>query len=131
MNVTRLRLTNFKRFTDLMDLSSAAAPKLVLLIGVNGSGKSSVFDAFEYLSTRSKGSGDNYPEYLKKKPAVPMSASCSLGGGFEVSRSNSEGAHASPRAWEVGSAFYGRSSFFSFLGRSFTLGGVRLVELHL
>ena len=39
MNVTRLRLANFKRFTDLtIDLSSCAgAPKLVLLIGANGS----------------------------------------------------------------------------------------------
>ena len=33
MNVTRLRLANFKRFTDLtIDLSCAGAPKLVLLI---------------------------------------------------------------------------------------------------
>ena len=57
MNVTRLRLANFKRFTDLtIDLSSCAgAPKLVLLIGANGSGKSSVFDAFEYLSAHHKG----------------------------------------------------------------------------
>ena len=57
MNVTRLRLENFKRFTDLtIDLSSCAgAPKLVLLIGANGSGKSSVFDAFEYLSAAHKG----------------------------------------------------------------------------
>ena len=57
MNVTRLRLANFKRFTDLtIDLSPCAgAPKLVLLIGANGSGKSSVFDAFEYLSAQHKG----------------------------------------------------------------------------
>ena len=42
MNLTRLRIENFKRFTDLtIDLSSfAGAPKLVLLIGANGSGKS-------------------------------------------------------------------------------------------
>ena len=57
MNVTRLHLANFKRFTDLtIDLTSCAgAPKLVLLIGANGSGKSSVFDAFEYLSALHKG----------------------------------------------------------------------------
>ena len=57
MNVTRLRLANFKRFTDLtIDLTSCAgAPKLVLLIRANGSGKSSVFDAFEYLSAQHKG----------------------------------------------------------------------------
>ena len=48
MNLTRLRLENFKRFTDLtIELSSfAGAPKLVLLIGANGSSKS-------WCSTRS------------------------------------------------------------------------------
>ena len=53
MNVKKLRLVNFKRFTDLtVDLCSLEeAPKLILLIGANGSGKSSLFDAFEYLSS--------------------------------------------------------------------------------
>ena len=111
MNVTRLRLANFKRFTDLtIDLSSCAgAPKLVLLIGANGSGKSSVFDAFEYLSAPAtrvtrhrprhvspvlsrtatyKGEAyDKFLRYLKKDPATAVSASCSFGGGFEVGRS--------------------------------------------
>ena len=52
MNVKKLRLVNFKRFADLtVDLSSLEeAPKFILLIGANGSGKSSLFDAFEYLS---------------------------------------------------------------------------------
>jgi predicted ATPase len=51
MFITHLQLSNFKRFTDLtIDLTSLAQPpKLVLLIGSNGSGKSSVFDAFESL----------------------------------------------------------------------------------
>ena len=91
MNVTRLRLSNFKRFTDLtIDLSSCAgAPKLVLLIGANGSGKSSVFDAFEYLSAphkesssgldlgelvlRTGKSGPEYSRYLKKDPGADVS----------------------------------------------------------
>ena len=113
MNVTRLRLANFKRFTDLtIDLSSCAgAPKLVLLIGANGSGKSSVFDAFEYLSARHKDRTDADLSYLKKNPATEMSASCSLGGGFEIGRSNNSRMRASPDGWDVGSAFYGRSSF--------------------
>ena len=102
MNVTRLRLENFKRFTDLtIDLSPfAGAPKLVLLIGANGSGKSSVFDAFEYLSAghkesssgldlgellgRKRKSGLEYSRYLKKDPSTDVSVSCSFGGNFEV-----------------------------------------------
>ena len=133
MNLTRLRLENFKRFTDLtIDLSSfAGAPKLVLLIGANGSGKSSVFDAFEYLSAPHKGDpappstgfssgfsdgfykGEAYEKflrYLKKDPAAQVSASCSFGGGFEVSRSEGSVPIASPEGWDVKSAFYGRSS---------------------
>lgn len=57
MRINRLQLKNFKRFTDLtIDLSLLhAPPKLVLMIGANGSGKSSVFDAFEWLATIAKG----------------------------------------------------------------------------
>jgi AAA15 family ATPase/GTPase len=52
MKIRQLQLKNFKRFTDLtIDLSSTEPlPKLVLLIGANGCGKSSVFDAFEILN---------------------------------------------------------------------------------
>ena len=133
MNVTRLRLANFKRFTDLtIDLSSCAgAPKLVLLIGANGSGKSSVFDAFEYLSAQHKGDAappstrfsegfsdafykgeayDKFLSYLRKNPAAEMSVSCSFGGGFEVRRSDGSSPITSPTDWDVKSAFYGRSS---------------------
>lgn len=50
MFIKKLQLKNFKRFSDLtIDLEphGEEAPKLVLLIGANGSGKSCVFDAFE------------------------------------------------------------------------------------
>ena len=52
MKITKLELKNFKRFDDLtIDMTGLAeAPKLVLLIGTNGSGKSSVFDAFEFAN---------------------------------------------------------------------------------
>jgi predicted ATPase len=52
MFINKIHLQYFKRFTDLtVDLSGLAAPpKLVLMIGANGSGKSSVFDAFESVS---------------------------------------------------------------------------------
>jgi AAA15 family ATPase/GTPase len=51
MYISKLRLQNFKRFTDLtIDLLALKTPpKLVLLIGTNGSGKSSVFDALNLV----------------------------------------------------------------------------------
>ncbi|MES2734193.1 MAG: AAA family ATPase [Bacteroidota bacterium] len=60
MFITTLQLTNFKRFTDLtVDLTSLAKPpKLVLLIGTNGSGKSSVFDAFEVIKKALESGGN-------------------------------------------------------------------------
>ncbi len=56
MKITKLELKNFKRFDDLtIDLTSLAEPaKLVLLVGANGSGKSSVFDAFEFANKYQK-----------------------------------------------------------------------------
>ncbi|MVT09591.1 AAA family ATPase [Chitinophaga tropicalis] len=50
MRITKLELGNFKRFSDLTIEGIPATSKLVLLIGSNGSGKSSVFDAFDYFA---------------------------------------------------------------------------------
>ena len=87
MNIEALHLKNFKRFSDLrIDLSSLdAPPKLILLIGANGSGKSSIFDAFEYLSGPAKGLRDDYLEYFKKQTDADMSVDCTLGGGSQSS----------------------------------------------
>src|SRR5581483_493558 len=50
MKIKSLQLKNFKRFTDLTIQDIPGHAKLVLLIGSNGSGKSSIFDALEVLS---------------------------------------------------------------------------------
>jgi AAA15 family ATPase/GTPase len=52
MKIKSLQLKNFKRFTDLTLQDIPDNAKLVLLIGSNGSGKSSVFDAFEAINKR-------------------------------------------------------------------------------
>ncbi len=67
MYLQKVHLQNFKRFTDLtIDLGQPAEPyRLVLLIGTNGSGKSSVFDAFEvcsYIKTLPFGVSSGYYE---------------------------------------------------------------------
>jgi AAA15 family ATPase/GTPase len=49
MRITNLKIENFKRFTDLSIEQIPESAKLVLLVGSNGSGKSSVFDAFDWL----------------------------------------------------------------------------------
>ena len=50
MRIASLTLDNFKRFTHLEIADVPETAKLVLLVGSNGAGKSSVFDAFTFLS---------------------------------------------------------------------------------
>jgi AAA15 family ATPase/GTPase len=49
MKINALRLQNFKRFTELRIEQIPEDSKLVLIIGSNGSGKSSIFDAYDFL----------------------------------------------------------------------------------
>jgi energy-coupling factor transporter ATP-binding protein EcfA2 len=65
MRITKLQLRNFKRFTDLTVDAIPQGAKLVLLIGSNGSGKSSIFDAFNSLG-RSPAIGRPHPDYYSK-----------------------------------------------------------------
>lgn len=55
MQIREIRLQQFKRFTDLTISNIPTDAKLVLLIGTNGCGKSSVFDAFNWLSPPAQG----------------------------------------------------------------------------
>ncbi len=67
MRIKELRLKNFKRFTDLTISAIPESSKLVLLIGSNGSGKSSLFDAFDWLSKGDfKGMPAEANNYYKK-----------------------------------------------------------------
>ena len=67
MRITSLQLKNFKRFTDLTIEGIPKEAKLVLLIGSNGSGKSSIFDAFNALAKTY--SNRNETSYYSKNEA--------------------------------------------------------------
>jgi len=54
MRIIKLQLKNFKRFTDLTIDAIPKEAKLVLLIGSNGSGKSSIFDAFNSVANANR-----------------------------------------------------------------------------
>jgi DNA repair exonuclease SbcCD ATPase subunit len=45
MKISEIRITNFKRFTDTTITDIPDAARLVLLVGPNGCGKTSLIDA--------------------------------------------------------------------------------------
>lgn len=66
MRAKKLRLSDFKRFHDLtIDLADHPT-KIVALVGPNGTGKSSVFDAFEEIGSNYKGRGGKPSSYFQK-----------------------------------------------------------------
>ncbi|AYN86499.1 AAA family ATPase [Commensalibacter melissae] len=48
MKIKNVQIRNFKRFTDLKIEGIPETAKMVVLVGPNGCGKSSVFEAFNY-----------------------------------------------------------------------------------
>ena len=46
MRIKSVRLKNYKRFTELAIADLPETARLVVLVGPNGTGKSSVFDSF-------------------------------------------------------------------------------------
>ena len=70
MKIDSIHLQNFKRFTDLKIENIPPMAKLVVLLGPNGCGKSSLFDALHYKSYeyRQLGRGRDDPDYYSKMP---------------------------------------------------------------
>ena len=67
MKISKIHLTNFKRFTDLLIDNIPSTSKLVLLIGANGSGRSSLFDAFGFMDTAIKENYGRDDEFWKQE----------------------------------------------------------------
>ena len=108
MFIRKLQLTNFKRFTDLtIDLSAQTlSPKLVLIIGINGSGKSGIFDAFEAVSSKVKDDTTLPSSYYRKNAQTDFQVRIELTDNTLIVRHDN-------KKWPDNispTAFYGRSS---------------------
>ncbi|MEM9888952.1 MAG: AAA family ATPase, partial [Bacteroidota bacterium] len=110
MNISKIHLQNFKRFTDLTIDHIPSDTKLVLLIGSNGSGKSSLFDAFGFIQHAIKKDTqiqEDFWNYFKKNKAEDAIVSLEIGNknDFTLSSSNFNNSDIQD------TAFYGRTSF--------------------
>ena len=73
MRVRSIHLSNFKRFTDTLVCDIPSTSRLVVLVGPNGCGKSSVFDALLHWYRFSAGFGRTNDElYFRKRHDRPF-----------------------------------------------------------
>ncbi len=111
MQIHKIRLQNFKRFTDLTIEGIPENTKLVLLIGANGSGKSSVFDVFELINTITKKEFANGNSSYYKKD-ISLSSNLLIlksNGKIEINLTDDE--KEKNFGWTGSNSFYGRTSF--------------------
>lgn len=74
MKIREIHLEDFKRFTDLTIKEIPKEAKLVVLIGPNGCGKSSMFDAFKTWHRLNGYNNGTDNEYCKKDKMDPREA---------------------------------------------------------
>lgn len=108
MRITKLQLKNFKRFTDLTIAGVPAEAKLVLLIGSNGSGKSSVFDGFDYVTRQYSGMVGLDGNYYRKNNIVPE-VTIEFSDEFQINAGGDNNANYEKKR-EVSRRLIGRSS---------------------
>ena len=110
MRIKKIEIKNFKRFTDLTISDIPETSKLVLVIGSNGSGKSSLFDAFDWLNKgHFKGmpyGGNEAANYYRKNASSEPTALIELTDGKLIEK---KGAGVS-KGVELIKKFLGRSS---------------------
>lgn len=109
MKIKSIALTRFKRFTNLQIVDIPKTAKLVILVGPNGSGKTSLFEAFNFYY-KWKGYGNpGDKEYLIKGVAGDEN-------GFEIAQTVNINFHDGVSfnhfpSQEIKSCFYFRSAY--------------------
>jgi ABC-type cobalamin/Fe3+-siderophores transport system ATPase subunit len=110
MRIRSLQLKNFKRFTDLTIEGIADDCKCVVVIGSNGSGKSSIFDAFRVVGGHPANSGYIY---VNNQPVLEGFYKKTLGQPFHIAIDCDLAQlkySANPHGKQPIDCFYGRSS---------------------
>ena len=99
MKIKSIHLKDFKRFKDLTISDLPESAKLIVLVGPNGCGKSSVFDAiYAFAHKNYLAPGDQWRDYYGKE-SIQDTDSVQSGGGLDK-RTNVEFHEASPTAPE-------------------------------
>jgi AAA15 family ATPase/GTPase len=111
MKILKIELENFKRFANLHIDNIPNDAKLVLLIGSNGSGKSCVFDAFDYLvkgiyKGLAFNNQEQNDEYYYKDKNLPAKINITLDNKEEILKEN----NILKKNNELAKKFIGRSS---------------------
>lgn len=111
MKIKSIQLKNFKRFTDLTINNIPTTSKLILVIGSNGSGKSSLFDAFDWLN---KALRKDIPygseNYYKKDPSGDLKAIIELDNNQIIEKTETRTEIRIDKGQEYIKKFFGRSS---------------------
>lgn len=111
MRVREIELKNFKRFTDLKISDIPENAKLVLMTGVNGSGKTCIFDVFEASSIMKEGKDfalNEHKEYYAKNPEHSVNVKINFHNNESIILTNRR--EANIEIIERRDVFYGRSS---------------------
>ncbi|TNE34370.1 ATP-binding protein [bacterium] len=71
MKIKNISINKFKRFTDLTISEIPETARLIVLVGPNGSGKTSLFEAFNHFHQLSGYNSTGSQDYFEKKSETP------------------------------------------------------------
>jgi len=113
MKISQVILKNFKRFTHIEIRDIPETSKLVLLVGTNGSGKSSIFDAFNIVNASLrldvKDESKVFEDYYEKDTAKEAFVNIVFHNGQQADISSRSKKYNATGLLD--NTFYGRTSF--------------------